>query len=50
MRHADARYSDAGIELPEEFSFERIFPSESGWLASDFTGRINPQLKNESLI
>jgi hypothetical protein len=38
------------IELPEELPFERVLLSESGWLAGHFTGRIDPQLKNEPLI
>src|SRR5579864_2231462 len=50
IRHADARDSDARIELTEELSLERILPSELGWLAGHFTGRINPQFKNELLI
>ena len=48
--HTDSRDSDAGIELPEELSLKRVLPSELGWLAGHFTGRINPQLKNELLI
>ena len=50
IRHADARDSDARIELTEELSLERILPSELGWLAGHFTGRIDPQFKNELLI
>src|SRR5271157_5193142 len=47
--HTDSRDSDAGIELPEELSLKRVLPSELGWLAGHFSGRINPQLKNEPL-
>src|SRR5579885_206 len=50
IRHADACNLDAGIELSEELSLERIFPSELGWLAGHFTGRIDPQFENQLLI
>src|SRR5690242_19182530 len=50
MRHADARNPDAWIELSEELSLERVFPSEFRRLAGYFAGRIDPQLKNEAII
>ena len=50
IRHADARYPDSWIDLAEELSLERIFPSELRWLAGHLSGRINPQLKNEAII
>ena len=50
MWHADARNPDAGIELSEELSLERIFPSEFRWLAGHFAGRIDPQFKDEAII
>jgi hypothetical protein len=50
IRHVDACDSDTWIELTEELSLERIFPSELGWLAGHFTGRFDLQLKDELLI
>jgi hypothetical protein len=50
MRHADARYLDAGIELGEQFAFERILAAQLAWLAGHFTGRIDTQLENNLLI
>jgi len=50
MRHADARYLDAGIDLGKQFAFERILAAQLARLAGHFSLRIDAQLKNEPLI
>src|SRR5271156_4342775 len=50
MRHTDARYLDAWIDLREKLSFERIFPAQFTLLTSHFSRRGDLQLKNQSLI
>ena len=46
----DSRYSVASTELPEEISIRRVHRAEHGRPADYFTGRIDPQPKNELLI
>ena len=38
---------NARIELREEFSLERVLPSQFGGLAIDFSVRVDLQLKDE---
>ncbi|MGA9128793.1 MAG: hypothetical protein WB425_11705 [Terracidiphilus sp.] len=46
-RYTHARYSDAGIELREELSLERVLPAQFAGLAGHFSSHIDLQLKNE---
>jgi len=50
MRHVDARYLDAGIQLSKAIAFERILAAQLARLAGHFSRRINAKLKNEPLI